>query len=76
MQTLKQSELEIGSKVHYIPYHKCSDRSQYENGIVKEILEHTKEEVRVVYHWGDNSNEFMEYTSALTSLSDLRKGWI
>ena len=71
----KQSDLNIGDKVHYIPFEGCND-DQIENGYVKEIPEHTKNSVRVVYYWfGDDENP-LEYSSALTDLSQLKKGWI
>ena len=41
------STIKIGDKVHYIPFEGC-DESLIENGIVKEIPEHTFDSVRVV----------------------------
>ena len=46
-----------------------------ENGIVKEIPEHTDSAVRVVYNRGADWDNFKNYTSALTDLSDLIIGW-
>lgn len=72
---MKQSELKVGDKVHYIPFEGC-DENQYENGKVKEIPEHTESSVRVVYNCNNEWNTgWVNYTSALTSLLDLRKGW-
>jgi len=69
------SKLKIGDRVHYIPYKGCA-KDQYENGMVKEIPEHTKTVVRVVYHCAGEWDNFMNYTSALTNLSDLGLGWM
>ena len=59
--------LKVGDKVCYIP--------KGENGIVKEIPEHTTEAVRVVYHCAGNWDDYQNYTSALTNLDDLELGW-
>jgi hypothetical protein len=63
-------QLEVGSKVCYVPAHGKS-----ENGIVKEIPQHTTEAVRVVYHCNGEWSNYQNYTSALTSLRDLEIGW-
>ncbi len=70
---LKQDDLKVGDKVCYQPSH--YGRLEWENGIVKEIPKHTTESVRVVYHCGGNWDNYQDYTSALTNLCDLTKGW-
>lgn len=65
----------VGDKVHYIPFKGC-ELSQYENGIVKEIPEHTDKSVRVVYHCAGQWDYYMNYTSALTAKDQLGKGWV
>lgn len=67
---LEQKDLSVGQKVHYAP-----DHGKIENGIIKEIPEHTQAEVRVVYNCGGNWDHYENYTSALTNLRDLRLGW-
>ena len=67
------SNLKIGDKVYYQPYHFSKD--EYENGIVKEIPDHTTEAIRVVYNCAGNWNNFKDYTSALTNIIDLSLGW-
>ena len=68
------STLKIGDRVHYKPFEGC-DQSQYENGVVKEIPEHTNAEVRVVYHCAGEWDNFMNYTSQLTPVNKLELGW-
>lgn len=68
------AKLKIGDRVHYIPFEGC-DESQYENGLVKEIPNHTNTEVRVVYSCGGDWDNFMNYTSALTPISKMGMGW-
>lgn len=68
------SKIKIGAKVHYIPYSACPP-AHYENGMVKEIPEHTNSAVRVVYHCGGDWNNFMVFTSLLTNIDQLNLGW-
>ena len=68
-----QSKLKIGDKVFYQPSHYKED--DWENGIIKEIPEHTFEFVRVVYNCAGDWKHYQDYTSALTSLDDLTLGW-
>ena len=68
-----QDELKVGDSVRYQPNHYKDDK--WENGIVKEIPEHTKNAVRVVYNCGNDWGNYKNYTSALTNLKDLKKGW-
>lgn len=70
---LDQAKLKIGDKVCYQPEHYGPDR--WENGMIKEIPEHTTKMVRVVYNCAGNWDNFQNYTSALTDLSDLKLGW-
>jgi len=67
------SILKIGDKVCYQPSH--YDPNSWENGIVKEIPNHTNTSVRVVYNCAGNWDRFKDYTSALTNLTDLTLGW-
>ena len=70
------AELKIGSKVCYQPKHyKDSEPPKWENGMVKEIPDHTNDWIRVVYNCGGDWNNFKDYTSALTSIKDLTLGW-
>jgi len=70
---IDQAKLRIGDKVYYQPSHYRDDEA--ENGIIKEIPNHTFESVRVVYNCAGNWKNFMDYTSALTNLRDLKIGW-
>jgi hypothetical protein len=42
---------------------------------VKEIPEHTNTAIRVVYHCGGEWDNFMNYTSQLTNINQLKLGW-
>jgi hypothetical protein len=64
----------VGDRVHYIPYEGC-DESSIQNGLVKEIPEHTNSEVRVVFNCAGDWDNFQNYTSQLTSVRKLRMGW-
>jgi len=64
---------EVGDLVHYIPFEGCDD-TQMENGIVK--LVQNDKEIRVVYHCAGEWEEYYNYTSALTHIKQLNKGWI
>jgi hypothetical protein len=65
--------LKIGQKVHYQPKHYKED--QWENGMIKEIPDHTNNAIRVVFHCNGDWNKFQDYTSQLTNLNDLKSGW-
>lgn len=65
------STLKIGDKVHYISF----DGATPENGMVKEIPDHTNTQVRVVYHCAGEWDKFMDYTSQLTPINKLEMGW-
>lgn len=67
------SKLKIGDKVHYQPSH--YDDNRWENGMVKEIPDHTNTSIRVVYNCGGDWDNFQNYTSALTNLEHLKLGW-
>lgn len=67
------SKLKVGDKVYYQPSH--YEENEWENGMIKEIPSHTNNAVRVVYNCAGNWDRFMEYTSALTDLRDLKMGW-
>jgi hypothetical protein len=67
------SKIKIGDKVHYQPEHYGHDK--WENGMVKEIPNHTNDSIRVVYNCGGDWNNFKNYTSALTNIRDLKLGW-
>jgi hypothetical protein len=68
------AQIKIGDKVHYIPYEGCHP-SKYENGMIKEIPDHTNKEIRIVFHCNGDWDNFMAYTSQLCSISKLKKGW-
>jgi len=58
---------EVGEKVTYVtPYKK-------EKGIVKSIA--SEDSTFVVYHCGDEWDNYKEYTAARTQNKDLIKGW-
>ena len=67
------SKLRVGDKVFYHPPHLGSN--EWNNGIVKEVPEHPKTSVRVVYNCNGEWEDFMNYTGALTYASDLYIGW-
>ena len=67
------AQLRIGQKVHYQPEHYGPDR--WENGMIKEIRENNSEAVFVVYNCAGDWDNYRNYTSALTNLSDLNLGW-
>ena len=73
MSNIDQASLKIGDKVHYQPEHYGDGR--WENGMIKEIPDHTTESVRVVYNCNGEWGRFEAYTSALTDLSDLKLNW-
>lgn len=66
--------LKVGDKVYYQPDH-YKKIGKWENGLVKEIPEHTDESVRVVYNCSGDWDNFKNYTGALTNLRDLKLGW-
>lgn len=65
------AKLKVGDRVHYIR----DNSDHYENGIVKEIPDHTNNSVRVVYNCAGDWNNFKDYTSSLTRLENLELGW-
>jgi hypothetical protein len=72
---LRKEDVKVGDKVHYQPSYYLKD-DKWENGIVKEVPEHTVSSVRVVYHVRDNDWEnYDQYTSAMTDCLDLKEGW-
>ena len=73
MKELKQSDLKVGDSVRYQPFHYRED--EWENGVVKEIPEHTLNSVRVVYNCGGEWHRYQDFTSAMTRLEDLKIGW-
>ena len=48
---------------------------KFENGIIKEIPENYSGCVRVVFHCAGEWENYMNYTSQLTPLKNLRLGW-
>lgn len=67
------SKLRIGDKVYYQPEH--YDPEQWENGMVKEIRDNVFKSVWVVYNCAGNWDDYVNYTSAKTNLTDLKLGW-
>jgi len=68
------SKIKIGDKVSYQPEH-YKKNNMWENGLVKEIPEHSTDSVRVVYNCGGDWVNFKNYTSAMTRAEDLYPGW-
>jgi hypothetical protein len=68
------ANIKIGDKVHYIPFKGCVE-DQYQNGMVKEIPDHTLTSIRVVYHCAGDWKNFKDYTSQLTPIEQLKLGW-
>jgi len=71
--TINIRELHVGDKVHYQPKHYGTER--WENGLIKEIRDNRNDGVWVVYNCCGDWNNYMDYTSALTNLRDLKLGW-
>ncbi len=68
--------LKVGDKVYYQPLHyKEEPKEKWENGMVKEIPDHTNTAVRVVYNCEGNWDNFKDYTGCLTNIRDLYLGW-
>lgn len=74
MSEINIATLKIGDKVHYQPDH-YKNEDKWENGIVKEIPDHTNTAVRVVYNCAGQWDRFKDFTSALTNIRDLKLGW-
>lgn len=68
------AKLKVGDKVYYQPGH-YTDQGKWENGIVKEIPEHSIDSVRVVYNCAGDWKNYTNYTSVLTHQRDLYLGW-
>ena len=64
--------LKVGDKVYYQPEH--YGEHKWENGIIKEIPDFPSH-VRVVYNCNDDWNNYQNYTSELTRITDLKLGW-
>lgn len=73
IKMLDISKIKVGDKVYYRPDHFQGD--EHENGMVKEIPDHTNKAIRVVYNCAGNWDNFKDYTSALTEIRDLEIGW-
>lgn len=67
------AKLKFGDKVCYQPSHFPPEK--WENGMVKEIPDHTNTSIRVVYNTGGDWDNFQNYTGCLTNLRDLTLGW-
>ena len=65
--------LKVGDEVHYQPDHYGPD--EYENGIIKEIRPERIDGVWVVYNCNGEWHRYTDFTSALTNLRDLKRGW-
>jgi len=65
------SKLRVGDKVYY----QRKPGNKWENGIVKEIPDHSVTDVRVVYNCNGDWKNFKNYTSILTNIHDLYPGW-
>jgi hypothetical protein len=80
------AKLKVGDKVYYQPEHyknilvldnttEETVTEKWENGLVKEIPDWSTDSVRVVYNCCGDWNNYKDYTSALTNVSDLYLGW-
>ena len=80
------AKLKVGDKVYYQPEHyknilvldNTTEETvieKWENGLVKEIPDWSTDSVRVVYNCCGDWNNYKNYTSALTNVSDLYLGW-
>lgn len=71
------AKLKVGDEVHYQPKHFAAD--EWENGLIKEVPDQKSEickgSVRVVYNCAGDWDNFKDYTSALTDITDLKLGW-
>ena len=67
------SKLKVLTKVHY--RRDNASEEEFENGVVKEIPDYSKNSVRVVYNCAGDWPNFMNYTSALTRSENLYLGW-
>lgn len=67
------NDIKVGDRVHYKPAYSKRE----ENGIVKEINtgDIGPDSVRVVYNCAGDWDNYQNYTSALTQITDLRLGW-
>lgn len=66
-------ELEIGQRVHYIPFEGC-DNSLKENGIVKSFG--NSDTVFVVFKCNGHWEHYQDYTGQSVRVKDLKTGWI
>jgi hypothetical protein len=64
-------KLTIGTKVHYAPAYGAP-----ENGVIKSHHDTRLDAVFVVYHCGNDWENYKNYTAALTSIKDLKPGWV
>ena len=69
-QEAKAVFLTVGTKVTYYPKNGIK-----EHGVVKEVPHPYKGEVRVVYKCNNDWENYKNYTSALTRITDLKIGW-
>lgn len=67
---MNTNDFSVGEKVTYI------NIGVKEHGIVKEIPEHTTTEIRVVYRCNNEWFRYQDYTSQLTPIKYLQKGWV
>lgn len=73
MAKINIADVKVGDKVCYQPSYYPEDK--WENGMVKEVLDHTNNAVRVVYNCAGEWDNFKNYTSQLTNIRDLTLGW-
>lgn len=65
-------EIKVGDSVTYIDPH---NKEKVELGMVKEVPNWTIKQVRVVFHCNEDWLHYYEYTSQLTDIEYLHKGW-
>jgi len=63
--------LKVGDKVRFQPEYYSENK--WSNGIVKEVIDELR--VRAVFHCADDWDNYKNYTSQLTDIKDLKKGW-
>lgn len=68
------SKVKVGDKVCYQPS-QYVEQDKWENGMVKEIPDHTNTAIRVVYNCAGDWDNFKDYTGCLTNINDLTLGW-
>lgn len=64
--------MKIGDKVRYIPFDGAGE-DLWEKGIIKSFS--SDGDPFVVYHWGDDLNNYSQYTAAKSPIKRIILGW-